>query len=140
MLKMVVLPAPFGPIRPLMSPSGISNDASCTARRPRNDLLMPRTSSSATAFPSHQQRYDGCDRDDPERRINDEQVDADVAIAAAGDLRLVQRLERRVKGPGDRRDERWDAPVPGEAGGEDCRRNESAQRPFDEWRERLEND
>src|SRR5256885_16377379 len=47
MLKMVVLPAPFGPITPLMSPSGISNDASCTARRPRKDLLTARTSRSA---------------------------------------------------------------------------------------------
>src|SRR5262245_22029517 len=45
MLKIVVLPAPFGPIRPLMSPSGTANEASRTARRPRNDLAMFATSS-----------------------------------------------------------------------------------------------
>src|SRR5689334_17595522 len=45
MLKMVVLPAPFGPIRPLMSPAGTVNDASRTARSPRNDFEMFLTSS-----------------------------------------------------------------------------------------------
>src|SRR5438552_3914012 len=50
MLKMVVLPAPFGPMRPLMSPSGTSNDASCTARRPRNDFDTLRTSSMQFQF------------------------------------------------------------------------------------------
>src|SRR6266581_2406257 len=45
MLKMVVLPAPFGPIRALMPPSGTSKDASETALRPRKDLERFRTSS-----------------------------------------------------------------------------------------------
>src|SRR6185503_11497805 len=44
-LKIVVLPAPFGPIRPLMSPSGTVNEASRTARRPRNAFEMFFTSS-----------------------------------------------------------------------------------------------
>src|SRR6187402_170976 len=46
MLKMVVLPAPFGPIRPLMLPAGTSNDASLTARSPRKDFETWRTSST----------------------------------------------------------------------------------------------
>src|SRR3954468_11186144 len=56
MLKMVVLPAPFGPMRPLMSPSGSSNDAAFTARRPRNDFEIARTSSSAIAPPAEKLR------------------------------------------------------------------------------------
>src|ERR1044071_5769908 len=44
-LKIVVLPAPFGPISPLIPPSGTANDASRTARKPRNDFEMFFTSS-----------------------------------------------------------------------------------------------
>src|SRR5262245_43603041 len=40
MLKMVVFPAPLGPIRAMMPPAGMSNDAPDTAFRPRNDLEM----------------------------------------------------------------------------------------------------
>src|SRR5579859_1164454 len=84
MLKMVVLPAPFGPIRPLMSPSGMANDASCTARRPRNDFEMPRTSSSAMRRLPADELDDSDDGEDPEKRRDEQQVDADVAFAAAG--------------------------------------------------------
>src|SRR5258706_5329842 len=66
MLKMVVLPAPLGPISALMLPSGISNEASCTARRPRNDLPMPRASRSAIGrlllFPSQDEFGERGDR------------------------------------------------------------------------------
>src|SRR5215470_10942158 len=51
MLKIVVLPAPFGPMRPLMSPSGTANDASRTARSPRKDFEIFLTSSIELQFP-----------------------------------------------------------------------------------------
>src|SRR6187551_2911778 len=38
MLKKVVLPAPFGPIRLMIEPSGIVNSTSLTAIRPPNSL------------------------------------------------------------------------------------------------------
>ena len=50
MLKIVVLPAPFGPISALMLPSGISNEASDTAFRPRKDLLMLLNDEKAHSF------------------------------------------------------------------------------------------
>src|SRR5690348_2627662 len=100
MLKIVVLPAPFGPIRPLMSPSGISNEAALTARRPRKDLERARASSSAMGSP--EKRHHGHYGDDPQHGVDDEQVDADVALAAAGDAQPVQRLEGRIAGPAER--------------------------------------
>src|SRR5688572_19819724 len=45
MLKIVVLPAPLGPIRATIEPSGTEKLASCTARRPRNDFEMLLASS-----------------------------------------------------------------------------------------------
>ena len=45
-LKVVLLPAPLGPIRPRISPGRISNDRSLTATRPPNCLRTPCTSSS----------------------------------------------------------------------------------------------
>src|SRR5215469_668823 len=41
----VVLPAPFGPIKPTISPARTSSEASSTAFRPPNDLERLRTSS-----------------------------------------------------------------------------------------------
>src|SRR5918995_6068263 len=38
MLKMVVLPAPFGPIKATIEPSATEKLAACTARKPRNDF------------------------------------------------------------------------------------------------------
>src|SRR3974390_2895347 len=47
-LKLVVLPAPFGPIRATISPSLIAKLKSCTARNPPNRrLMLRRTSTSA---------------------------------------------------------------------------------------------
>src|SRR5438552_12044677 len=45
-LKNVDLPAPFGPIRPMMSPSSTSRSASETARKLPNNCVMERASSS----------------------------------------------------------------------------------------------
>src|SRR5215210_2246950 len=56
MLKNVVLPAPFGPIRLTIERSGMSKSTSLTAMRPPNTLVIPRASrmfpfSSATDGP-----------------------------------------------------------------------------------------
>src|SRR5213079_1001258 len=45
-LKNVDLPAPFGPIRPMMSPSSTSRSASDTARKLPNICVTARASSS----------------------------------------------------------------------------------------------
>src|SRR5688572_17982378 len=45
MLKMVVLPAPLGPIRATIEPSGTEKLAACTARRPRKDFDRLATAS-----------------------------------------------------------------------------------------------
>src|SRR5690348_10951494 len=132
MLKMVVLPAPFGPIRPLMSPSGTAKEALLTARRPRNDLEMPRTSSSATRPPGKEEQRDRHERDDPQQRIDEEQVDADVALAAAGDARLVERLEHRVAGPAERGDENAGSAPQKIKAGKNGGRHEGGERPLDE--------
>src|SRR5215207_629685 len=60
MLKNVVLPAPFGPIRLTIERSGMSKSTSLTAMRPPKTLVIPRASkmlptwpfSSATGHPS----------------------------------------------------------------------------------------
>jgi hypothetical protein len=44
MLNSVVLPAPFGPIRPVIDPSSILIEASSTARTPPNCLETDLTS------------------------------------------------------------------------------------------------
>src|SRR6185312_8066130 len=41
MLTMVVLPAPFGPMRPVICPGSIASESSATASRPPKRLLMP---------------------------------------------------------------------------------------------------
>src|SRR3990172_4520414 len=48
-LKIVVFPAPFGPISPTIAPSATSNDAPTTARRPRNDFETSWTTSNVIA-------------------------------------------------------------------------------------------
>src|SRR5205085_7772998 len=46
-LKIVVLPEPFGPIRPRISPGLTAKDTPLTARNPPNRLLRPATSSTS---------------------------------------------------------------------------------------------
>src|SRR3954467_14499844 len=50
-LKKVDLPAPFGPIRPTISPPAIDRSAPCTARKLPNALETLVASSSMTAPP-----------------------------------------------------------------------------------------
>ena len=47
-LKIVLLPEPFGPIRPRISPSSTSKETSLTAVKPPNVLVRPETRSMAT--------------------------------------------------------------------------------------------
>src|SRR5882757_8517945 len=50
MLKIVLLPEPFGPIRPRISPCSTRNDTLLTARKPPNRLTRPSTASTAVPF------------------------------------------------------------------------------------------
>src|SRR3981081_3776543 len=56
--KIVVLPAPFGPIKARVSFSFTVKLTSCTARKPPNRLLRPRmTSASAIALTLRPRRF-----------------------------------------------------------------------------------
>src|SRR5438132_10105338 len=50
-LKIVVLPEPFGPMRPRISPGLTANDTPLTARNPPNRLARPATSSTLAPVP-----------------------------------------------------------------------------------------
>ncbi len=50
-LNAVVFPAPFGPIRPTISLSSVSNETSSRATIPPNRRVTPLTSSSGTEVP-----------------------------------------------------------------------------------------
>src|ERR1700694_5534105 len=57
-LKLVVVPAPFGPISATVSFSFTVKLTSCTARKPPNRLLRPRmTSASAIGMPLRSRRF-----------------------------------------------------------------------------------
>src|SRR4051795_2826399 len=49
-LKIVLLPEPFGPIRPRISPRSTLNDTLLTAVKPPNRFISPSTTSTATPF------------------------------------------------------------------------------------------
>src|ERR1700742_5244293 len=53
MLKMVLLPDPFGPIRPRISPFPTLNDTLLTARKPPNRLTRPSTTSTTILSVRH---------------------------------------------------------------------------------------
>ena len=48
-LNSVVLPAPLGPMRPVMEPARTASEQWSTARRPPKSLTTPRTSKIAPA-------------------------------------------------------------------------------------------
>src|SRR3712207_9194860 len=50
MLKNVVLPAPFGPIRLTIERSGMSKSTSLTATKPPKTLVIPRASRMLSTF------------------------------------------------------------------------------------------
>src|ERR1051325_38901 len=133
---MVVLPAPLGPISPLTSPSAISNDALLTARRPRNDLEMQRTSSSAIGPLAREELDERHDGQDPEQRVDEQQVDADVALAAAEEARLNAGLIQGVGEP-HRAGEARERPLADRAGdGKAEGGDERGEGPLDEDCER----
>src|SRR6185312_921896 len=83
MLTIVVLPAPFGPMRPVIRPRSIASESSATASRPPKRLLMPssrrefmcplpfrtaRSVASAAQFPAMAQRID-----DALRQVDDDE-------------------------------------------------------------------
>src|SRR4051794_24335767 len=70
-LSSVVLPEPFGPKMPRISPSAIAKETSATAVRPPNRLLSPATS-SGTAAPQ-------CQRPDDALRHQQDHQDEDAA-------------------------------------------------------------
>src|SRR5581483_2696467 len=76
-LRSVVLPEPFGPKMPRISPSAIENETSLTAVRPPKRLVSPSTSSS-TAPP-------GDRSDDPVGHDQDAE-DQDDAVEHGADL------------------------------------------------------
>src|SRR4029078_13392704 len=131
MLKMVVLPAPFGPMSPLMSPSGNSNEAPFTARRTRNDFDIARTSSRAIA-PPPDELHDARDGEDPEQRRDQQQVDANVAFAAAQHARLHERFVDGLPEPEHCRQQRQAPRAPGMGGAEKSGRHQAGERPLDE--------
>ena len=48
-LKIVLLPEPFGPMRPRISPSSTAKETSLTAEKPPNLFVRPETRSIAIA-------------------------------------------------------------------------------------------
>src|SRR5512134_1894016 len=89
MLNVVVLPAPFGPIRPTMAPSATSNETPVTARRPRKDLETSRTSRCATALlPPLEAEPPRDRRPDPVREEHHDREEHDTVehLLDAGDL------------------------------------------------------
>src|SRR3974390_56880 len=111
-LKNVDLPAPFGPMRPTISPSFTSRSASATARKLPNTRVIARASSSmpgsellqrtvvAQAMPQFQQTAGF----DPGQKQNDaaiENVSDPRAAAAEGAVRC--RLQRNEDDGADQR-------------------------------------
>src|SRR3954454_8483214 len=88
MLKVVVLPAPLGPISPLISPSGTANEASRTARKPRNAFEIAFTS-SIKLQPPGERRPDAVRQE----HDHDEQHDAVEHLLHARDLPAQRREE-----------------------------------------------
>src|SRR2546427_1858631 len=75
MLSSVVLPDPFGPMMPTISPRSTPKDTSETATSPRKRFVRPRTSSSTPCSPRVQGADDPArhdeDREDQDRAIQD---------------------------------------------------------------------
>src|ERR1700722_12348676 len=68
-LKKVLLPAPLGPIRPMISPSATSRSAPSTALNAPNALTMPRASrNTGRLLRGHRTRRHPCGDRGPERR------------------------------------------------------------------------
>src|SRR5512134_2199555 len=97
----MVLPAPLGPIRPTILPSGTAKLTSWTARSPRKDFEMFRTSSISAL----QAELPGERRPDAVRQEHDdeEQADAveDLLHARDVDAERQQQLAHALGEPGE---------------------------------------
>src|SRR5690348_15369123 len=102
MPKSVVLPAPFGPIKAVISPSRATSDASSTAVRPPNRLVTPWTSSMAelsdwwSAAEARAQAYEAVGQ---KRQDHDQQRAVEHQVQPRGATRhdaahLVERAQR----------------------------------------------
>ena len=56
-------------------------------------------------------QYQRHERDDPQQGVDEQQIDANVAVAAARNAGVVQDLEDRVGGPAERSDQHCDATI-----------------------------
>src|SRR3954454_23423069 len=123
--KLVVLPAPFGPISATVSFSCTEKLTSCTARRPPKRLLRPlTTNASAIVRPSCARRLTpdvtmievGRETDQPGRppqdhRHQDQAVDGELDAADPAAEPALQQRRRRLQqhGADDRPPQRADA-------------------------------
>src|SRR5262245_46020679 len=94
-LKSVVLPAPFGPMIPTISPAPTANDTSVSARKPPNRLLTERTSRSGGIGPSRLP-VAGSQADQAARKIDHDDHQQDRVEHLAGGGHLPGVLERQV--------------------------------------------
>src|SRR5690242_8886171 len=109
--KLVVLPAPLGPIRARVSPSATAKLKSCTARKPPKRLLRLRTT-SASAIARHLDRNRSRGNktlpgithqaDEPRRppendRHQDQAVDGELYAAQAAAEPALQERRRRLE-------------------------------------------
>src|SRR4051812_2570099 len=88
MLKNVVLPAPFGPIRLTIEPCGIAKSTSLTATSPPNSLRIP-DATSRSVIGRAPIRVGPLERDVVERRV----------AHALLELALVPSLRDQARGP-----------------------------------------
>src|SRR6266536_5092103 len=98
-LKRVVLPAPFGPMMPTISPGAARSETSPTAVSPPKRLVTASSSSiaargaDALAEPSDQALRDQADHHDEEAAVDDE-VDADEPASDVAEHGTERGLER----------------------------------------------
>src|SRR5436190_14882588 len=90
MLKNVVLPAPFGPIRDTMDPRGISKSTLLTAVSPPNFLVTPRERTRVSAGSISPVRS---------AETEDEATEVMSVVTGLAPRRLSRGYERRVRSP-----------------------------------------
>src|SRR5512142_1483043 len=101
-LKSVVFPAPFGPMRPTISPAATSNDTSEFAASPPKNLLTCLISSSGMTSPEKPGDSFGhvADDDDDENPVDQNVRVREVLLQKRARLRLLaddSRLHQRVR-------------------------------------------
>src|SRR5579862_131179 len=103
-LKNVDFPAPFGPIKPTISPSSTSRSAPATARNAPKALETPVASSSMSAPPAL--RHGAMPQVENATRLESGDDDNDAAVKDVGEARAAapeQRVGRRLQRDQDQR-------------------------------------